>query len=106
MQQELMKIPEGKQSNGTEQIQKSITQGNAPYREPGLKFHTEEAYHLPGQINPETYIQGFKGKKKKKLEYRQKDQITYKGKKNKLSSEFSTAILYVTGQYNDMFQEI
>ena len=51
-----MKIPEGKQSNGTEQIQKSITQGNAPYREPGLKFHTEEAYHLPGQINPETYI--------------------------------------------------
>ena len=65
MQQELMKIPEGKQSNGTEQIQKSITQGNVPCREPGLKFHTEEAYHMPGQINPETYIQGFKGGKKK-----------------------------------------
>ena len=51
-----MKNPEIKQSNGTEQIQKTITQGNVPYREPGLKFHTEEAYHIPGQINPEPFV--------------------------------------------------
>lgn len=99
-----MKNPEIKQSNGTEQIQKTITQGNVPYREPGLKFHTEEAYHIPGQINPEPFVQDFKGKKK--IEYKQKDQIIYKGKKNKLSSDFLIAMLYVTGQYNDVFQEM
>lgn len=51
-----MKNPEVKQSNGAEQIQKTVTQGNVPYREPGLKFHTEEAYHIPGHINSESYM--------------------------------------------------
>lgn len=44
--------------------------------------------------------------KKKKIEYKQKDEIIYKGKKNKLSSDFLIAMLYVTGQYNDVFQEM
>lgn len=49
-----MKNPAENQNQGTEQIPKTVIQGNISHREHRLKFRTEEADCIPGQISPET----------------------------------------------------